>query len=157
MRLKTKLVLAISSLVLLISALLSVVYVTQLLDAAVDQTYATNRMVANQVRLALQNALETGLRDRKVDPNNPGELRTLEAQAIHDSAALQAVLDSVNRYSLTVYDVNIGDSQSRTLKSTNPDNEDKPLPARSEYEKLKNADALQLFREVFGPPKVYDV
>jgi signal transduction histidine kinase len=157
MRLKTKLVLAISSLVLLISALLSLVYVTQLLDAAVDQTYATNRMVANQVRLALQSALETGLRDRKVDPNNPGELRTLEAQAIHDSAALQAVLDSVNRYSLTVYDVNIGDAQSRTLKSTNPDNEDKPLPARSDYGKLKNADALQLFREVFGPPTVFDV
>jgi signal transduction histidine kinase len=157
MRLKTKLVLAISSLVLLISALLSLVYVTQLLDAAVDQTYATNRMVANQVRLALQSALETGLRDRKVDPNNPGELRTLEAQAIHDSAALQAVLDSVNRYSLTVYDVNIGDAQSRTLKSTNPDNEDKPLPVRSDYGKLKNADALQLFREVFGPPTVFDV
>jgi signal transduction histidine kinase len=157
MRLKTKLVLAISSLVLFISALLSLVYVTQLLDAAVDQTYATNRMVANQVRLALQSALETGLRDRKVDPNNPGELRTLEAQAIHDSAALQAVLDSVNRYSLTVYDVNIGDAQSRTLKSTNPDNEDKPLPVRSDYGKLKNADALQLFREVFGPPTVFDV
>lgn len=157
MRLKTKLVLAISSLVLLISALLSLVYVTQLLDAAVEQTYGTNKMVANQVRLALQNALETGLKDRKVDPNNPTELRTLEAQAIHDSAALQAVLDSVNRYSLTVYDVNIGDAQSRTLKSTNPDNEDKPLPVRSEYEKLKNADALQLFRDVFGPPKVFDV
>ncbi len=157
MRLKTKLVLAISSLVLLISALLSLIYVTQLLDAAVDQTYATNKMVANQVRLALQNALETGLRDRKVDPNNPAELRTLEAQAIHDSAALQAVLDSVNRYSLTVYDVNIGDAQSRTLKSTNPDNEDKPLPVRSDYEKLKNADALQLFREVFGPPTVFDL
>ena len=157
MRLKTKLVLAIASLVLLISSLLSLVYVTQLLDAAVDQTYATNKMVANQVRLALQNALENGLRDRKVDPNNPAELRILEAQAIHDSAALQAVLDSVNRYSLTVYDVNIGDAQSQTLKSTNPDNEDKPLPGRPDYENLKNADALQLFREVFGPPKVFDV
>ena len=157
MRLKTKLVLAISTLVLLISALLSLVYVTQLLDAAVEQTYETNRMVANQVRLALQNALEAGLKDRQVDPNNPAELRNLEAQAIHDSTALQSLLDSINRYSLTVYDVNIGDAQSRTLKSTNPDNEDKSLPARPEYENLKNADALQLFRQVFGPPKVFDV
>ena len=157
MRLKTKLVLAIASLVLFISVLLSLIYVTQLLDAAVEQTYQTNKMWAKQVLLALQEALETGLKDRKVDPNNPAELRNLEAQAIHDSAALQAVLDSVNRYSLTVYDVNIGDSQSQTLKSTNPDNEDKPLPVRSEYEKLRNADALQLIREVYGPPKVFDV
>jgi signal transduction histidine kinase len=157
MRLKTKLVLAISGLVLLISGILSFVYVTQLLDAAVKQTYQTNRMVANEVRYALQEALETGLKGRKVDPNNPSELRNLEAQAIHDSAALHAVLDSVNRYSLTVYDVNIGDSQSRTLESTNPENEDKPLPARSDYQQLLNADAIHLFLEVFGPPKVFDV
>lgn len=157
MRLKAKLVLAITSLVLLISGIVSLVYVTQLLDAAVKQTYETNRMVANQVRFALQQALEAGLKDRKVDPNNPAELRNLEAQAIHDSAALQAVMDSVNRYSLTIYDINIGDSQSRTIESTNPDNEDKPLPVRPDYNQLLNADALQLYRDVFGPPRVFDV
>jgi len=157
MRLKTKLVLAIASLVLFISGLLSLVYVTQLLDAAVKQTGQTNQMVANQVRFALQEALETGLRNLTVDPNNPAQLRNLEAQAIHDSAALHAVIESVNRYSLTVYDINIGDSQARTLASSNPDNEDKPLPVRSDYKQLLNADAFQLFREVFGPPKVFDV
>ncbi len=137
MRLKTKLVLAIASLVLLISALLSVVYFTQLLDAAVDQTYQTNRMVANQIRLALLQALETGLRDREVNPNDPAELRDLQAQAIQHSASLQAALESVNRYSLTVYDVNIADNQSTVLKSTNPDNEGKQLPGRPDYETLK--------------------
>jgi signal transduction histidine kinase len=157
MRLKTKLVLAIASLVLLISGVVSLVYVTQLLDAAVTQTYETNRMVANQVRFALQQALETGLKDRKVDPNNPAELRNLEAQAIHDSAALHAVMDSVNRYSLTVYDINIGDGVGRIIESTNPNTEDKPLPLRRDYKQLLNADALDLYRNVFGPPQVFDV
>jgi signal transduction histidine kinase len=92
-----------------------------------------------------------------VDPNNPGELRDLQAQAIHHSASLQAALESVNRYSLTVYDVNIADNQSKVLKSTNPDNEDKPLAIRPDYESLQNADALRLIQEVFGPPKVFDV
>jgi len=157
MRLKAKLVLAISSLVLLISAIVSLVYVTELLDAAVKETGDTNQMVANQVRFALQQALEEGLKDRVVDPNNPAELRNLEAQAIHDSPALQAVMDSVNRYSLTVYDINIGDSVGRTIESTNPDNEDKPLPSRPNYKELLNADALQLYQQVFGPPKVFDI
>ncbi len=89
MRLKTKLVLAITSLVFLISGVLSLVYVSQLLDAAIKQSYDTNKMVANQVRFALQNALETGLKDHKVNPNNPAELRNLEAEAIRDDAALQ--------------------------------------------------------------------
>lgn len=157
MRLKTKLVLAITGLVLLISGIVSLVYVTQLLDAAVTQTYQTNRMVANQVRLALQQALEEGLKDRKVDPNNPAELRNLEAEAIHNSAALQAVMDSVNRYSLTIYDINIGDGIGRTILSTNPDNEDKPVPVRPDYQQLLDADALHLYRIVFGPPRVFEV
>jgi signal transduction histidine kinase len=157
MRLKTKLVLAITSLVFLIAGLLSLVYVGQLLHAAVQQSYDTNHMVANQVRLALQKALETGLQDQKVDPNNPAELRALATQAVRDDAALQTVIDSVNRYSLTVYDINIGDSQSSTLLSTNPENQDKPLPVRPNYHQLLVANPVQLMREVFGPPRVFEV
>jgi signal transduction histidine kinase len=157
MRLKTKLVLAITALVFVISGLLSLVYVSQLLHAAVQQSWLTNHMVADQVRFAVQNAFETGFRDRKVDPNNPAELRNLEAEAVRNNAALQAVVDSVNRYSLTVYDINIGDSRSITLLSTNPENEDKPLPVRPNYTELLDATSIQFMKEVFGPPRVFDV
>jgi len=76
---------------------------------------------------------------------------------VRDNSALQAVVESVNRYSLTVYDINIGDSQSITLLSTNPDNEDKPLPVRANYKQLRDANPLQLMRQAFGAPKVFDV
>ena len=118
MRLKTKLVLAITSLVFLISGLLSLVYVVQLLQSAVRQSYETNRMVADQVQLAVRDALQTGLSDRTVDPNNPAELRDMADEAVRNNAALREVVESVNRYSLTVYDVNIGDAQSITLLSS---------------------------------------
>jgi len=157
MRLKTKLVLAITLLVFLIGGLLSLVYVSELLHSAVQQSYDTNKMVANQVRFALQNALEEGLKDRQVDPNNPAQLRNLEAEAVRNNAPLQAVVDSVNRYSLTVYDINIGDKQSTTLLSTNPENEDKPLPVRPNYEELVHANPIQFMKQVFGPPSVFDV
>ncbi len=157
MRLKTKLVLAITFLVFLISGLLSLVYVTQLLHAAVQQSYDTSHMVANQVRFAVQRAFETGLQNRQVDPNNPADLRNLIAQVIRDDAPLQGLMDSVNRYSLTVYDVNIGDSQSSTLLSTNPDNLDKPLPRRPDYSQLLDAKPFRLMQEVFGPPRVFEV
>lgn len=157
MRLKTKLVLAITALVLLISGLLSLVYVSQLLHAAVQQSYDSSRMVANQVRFALQNALETGLRNQTVDPNHPEQLRELADQAIRNNQALQAVVESVNRYSLTIYDINIGDYESNTLLSTNPENEGKPLPVRPDYNQLLNANPIRLMHEVFGPPRVFDV
>ena len=157
MRLKTKLVLAISALVFLIAGTVSLVYVHQLVKAAVQQTYDTSRMVADQVRFALRQALENGLKDRTVDPNNPAELRSLIATTIQGDATLQAALDSVNRYSFTVYDVNIGDGQGLTLLSTNPDNNGKPLPKRPDYDELRRAGPLRMMQQVFSQPKVFDV
>jgi signal transduction histidine kinase len=149
--------LAITALVFLIAGLVSLVYASQLLHAAVQQSYDTNHMVAEQIRFALQNALEIGLRDQTVNPNDPGQLRALMTEAVRDNAELQAVVQSVNRYSLTVYDINIGDSHSITLLSTNPENEDKPLPVRPDYNQLLDANSIQLVPKVFGAPMVYDV
>jgi len=157
MRLKTKLVLAITALVFVIAGLLSLVYISQLLHAAVQQSWDTNHMVADQVRFAVQQALETGLQDQKVDPNNPAELRALAASAVRDNAALKAVVDSANRYSFTIYDINVGDSQSSTLLSTNPANQDKTLPKRPNYKELLDANPIEFMMVVFGPPKVFDV
>lgn len=157
MRLKTKLVIAITALVFLIAGLLSLVYVSQLLHAAVQQSYDTNRMVANQVQFALKQALEHGLRDRRVDPNKPDELRLLTEQVVREDAGLQEVMEAVNRYSLTVYDVNIVDSQQNIILSTNPDFEDRPMQYRPDYTQLLTANPLNLMREVFGEPRVFDV
>jgi signal transduction histidine kinase len=158
MRLNTKLVLAITALVFLISGIVSLVYVSQLLHSTVHQSYTTNKMVANQVVFAVRNALEAGLANRTIDPNNPDELRTLAVQALRSDSSLHDVVKSVNLYSDTVYDVNIADSQAITILSTNHDNEDKPLPARREYSDLLSATPFQLMREVvLGPPAVFDI
>ena len=158
MRLKTKLVLAITALVMLISGLLSLVYVSQLLHASVRQSYETNRMVANQVQLAVKDALVTGLKDRKFDPTKPYELRDMAAEAIRTSGPLGVVIDSVNRYSATVYDINIGDTTHRAILSSLPENQDKPLPDRPDYNQLLNANPIRLISVVmFGPAKVFDV
>jgi len=157
MRLKTKLVLAISTLVFLIAGLLSLVYMSQLLQGAVQQTYDADKMAGEQIRLALQNALQTGLKDVKVNPDNPNELVVLTTAAVQNNDELQAVVQSVNRYSLTVYDINIGDSRGTTLLSTNPSIENKPLPVRPTYSQLLHANPIELMAQVFGPPKVFDV
>ncbi len=122
-----------------------------------QQTYDTDRTGAAQIWSALNNALQSGLRDQRVDPNNPAQLRALEAEAVRNNDALKAAVDSLNSSSLTVYDINIGDGQGSTLLSSDPDNEDKPLPARPNYNQLLSANSLQLFPQVFGKPRVFDV
>ncbi|MGD0910703.1 MAG: ATP-binding protein [Terracidiphilus sp.] len=157
MRLKTKLVLAITSLVFLIAGLISFVYVGQLVSEAVRQTYDSNRMEAEQIRLVLQNALQNGLKDQKVDPNNFLQLRYLEAQAVRSDPSLQYAIDSAIRYSPTIYDVNIGDAQSTILLSTNAGSQDQPMPVRPSYERLLEDNPGQLLDAVFGAPRVFDV
>jgi len=157
MSLKTKLVLAITSLVFLVTVVLSLVYVSQLLRSIVTQSYDTNVLVARQIRYALQLALEDGLKGQKVDPNNQQQLRQLTEAAIRDNAALTAVVSSVNRYSPTVYDISIGDSRNRALLTTGPSGDDQPLPVRPNYQRLIESNAMELVETVFGEAKVYDV
>ena len=149
MRLKTKLVLAITGLVFLIAGLLSLVYVSHLVDAAIQQSYDSNRMIANQVRFALQNALETGLKDQTVDPNDKNKLQELVEAAIQDSESLRATLDSANMYSPTEYDVNIVDTQSRILLSTFRAMKRSRCRARPNYGELLAADPITKMREIY--------
>jgi len=148
---------AITSLVFLVTAVLSLVYVSQLLQGEVKQSYDTNVLVAEEIRYALQQALEAGLKDRKVNPNDPVQLRALAATAVRDNAGLKAMVASVNRYSLTVNDISIGDNRNRALLSTEPGGQDQILPTRPNYQQLRDANPVEQLKTVFGLPQVYEV
>ncbi len=157
MTLKTKLVLAISGLVFVIAGLVSLVYLSELLQVAVQQPYEIDRQGAEEIRMALQNALETGLADKTVNPDDPAQLQALVTDVVQNSAPLQAVIQSVNSHSLTVYDISIGDNHSNTLLSTNPNIVGKPLPLRPSYDQLLDAGRLDQMAVIFGQPKVFDI
>ncbi len=157
MRLKTKLVLAISALVVAVASVLSLVYLDQLLEATIHQSYESNLQVAREVRYALQLALEAGLKDHVVDPNDPNELRTLAAGAVRSNEALLAMMNAVNRYSPTVYDINIGDSADHILLTTGATPEDMPLPTRPAFEELLHGGVWKLLRVSLGPAQVYEL
>lgn len=157
MRLKTKLVLAISALVVAVASALSLVYLDQLLEATINQSYQSNLLVAREVRYALQLALENGLKNREVHPNDPNELRTLAAQAVRSDATLATMISGVNRYSPTVYDISIGDDTDHILLTTGATAEDMPLPNRPNFAALVQGRAWTLLRVAMGPPQVFEI
>lgn len=156
MRLKTKLVLAITGLVFLIAGILSLVYVSHLVDAAIQQSYDANRMVANQVRFALQQALETGLKDQMIVPGDKAKLMELATEAIHSSKILRAAIDAPVMYSLTVNDITITDTQDNIILTTLPGSPEK-LDLRRKYSDLVAADPITKMRDIYGPGKVFDI
>jgi signal transduction histidine kinase len=154
MRLKTKLVLAITGLVFLVVCTLSWIFLGQLLRQRTSQAYSANDMVAHQISLATQRTIGN-IRD--VDVDNPAALRAAVAKALRTDAALTALLNSAIRYAPTVFDVTIADSEGRGLLSTDPANLDHVVPSRPEYAELESGGLLRLLEVVFGPPRVYNL
>ncbi|MGI8770444.1 MAG: two-component system sensor histidine kinase NtrB [Acidobacteriaceae bacterium] len=154
MRLKTKLVLAITGLVFLVVTLLSWLYLEQLLKQRIDQSYAENDMVAHQIfygtRLALHK-IPSGRND------DPVALRAAVADSLEHDEALEALLNSAIRYSPTVFDIAIADNSGRALLSTDPTQTGQPLPPRQQYEHLKNGGIATTIHAVFGRPRVYNI
>jgi signal transduction histidine kinase len=157
MRLKTKLVLAITGLVFLVVCTLSWIFLGQLLRQRMTQAYTANDMVAHQLAAATRRALETNLRAPEFNPNDPKALRAAVAEALRSDPSLTALMNSAISYSPTVFDVSIADSEGRGLLSTDPATLDHPLPHRQEYEELQSGGLLQLLEVVFGPPRVYNL
>src|SRR5271156_1139108 len=154
MRLKTKLVLAITGLVFLVVFTLSWIFLGQLVRQRMAQAYSSNDMVAHQIALATQRTSET---IRGADANDPTALRAAVAKALRNDPALTSLLTSALRYSPTVFDVTIADSEGRGLLSTDPTNLDHLVPQRPEYEELESGGLLRLLEVVFGPPRVYNL
>jgi signal transduction histidine kinase len=155
MRLKTKLVLAITGLVFMVVCTLSWIFLGQLLRQRLTQAYSANDMVAHQILFATRRALESNIRG--VDASDPTALRAAVAEALRTDAGLTALLNSAIRYSPTVFDVTIADSEGRGLVGTDPTSLDHVLPQRPEYAELQSGGLLRLLEVVFGPPRVYNV
>jgi signal transduction histidine kinase len=157
MRLKTKLVLAITGLVFVLVTVLSALYLSQLLRQQVEQAYISNDTLAHQIIFATRNALDAGVRNHPVDPHNPAALREAVAAALREDQGLSALLNSVIRYSPTVFDIAIVDWNGRALLSTNVPEQDQFLPARPDFAEIRNRNLWHVVRVIFGPPRVYDV
>jgi signal transduction histidine kinase len=158
MRLKTKLVVAIASLVFLIATILSALYMSRLLDQHIQQSYESTDVIGHQLLFATRTALESGLRSSVVNPNDSIALRAAVAASLRNDEGLNALINSIINYSPTVFDIAIADSNGTGLVTApDPGLEDKPLNDRPEYATLRNESWIRKLALVFWKnPVVYN-
>jgi signal transduction histidine kinase len=158
MRLKTKLAIVITGLVFLVVSVLSWLYISQLLQQHIEQSYSSTDIVAHQLLFTTREALDNGLRNRTIDVNNPAAVRAAVADSLRHDDALNALINSVITYSPTVLDIAIVDRDGRGLVTApDPSLEDQILPQRPNYASLHNDSLIGMLKIVFGPPRVYNV
>ncbi len=157
MRIRIKLVLAITGMVSVIVVSLSLLYLSQLLSERIQQSYVHNDIAAHQVLLAVQMAIEHGLTNVPLVPNDPEALNKAIAETLHKNAGLQLWLNSFIRYAPTIYDINVANNEKTILLSTDPLNQGQTLASEPMFISLQKMTAWRKFRIVFGPPAVYAV
>jgi signal transduction histidine kinase len=157
MRLKTKLVLSITALMFAIVLMLSSMFVGELLRQRVEQTSATNDVLAHEVLLMTRQAVEMGLRAHPPDNLSDEALHTAVVDALHNQTALSDVMNAIVRYSPTVQDVSVTDAHGMTILSTDPDAMNQKAPFRTSLSAVETGGVLFQTRQVFGQPRVLDI
>jgi PAS domain S-box-containing protein len=157
LRLRTKLTLVMTGLVLLVVVVLSGVFVAQLLQQVLQQTDKRTREIAHQIfeqaQRALTDAAETGLRSAS---DSPADIHAFVLQAFDINEGLHAQMKTA-KDTPSIYEVSITDEAGIVMVSTDESLSGKTLPHRLPLSQLTQRSAWHQARVLAGPPKIYEL
>jgi PAS domain S-box-containing protein len=157
LRLRTKLTLVMTGLVLLVSVVLSSVFAAQLLEQLLQATSLRANDLASQVFLQAQRALtdagEQGLRPASDDSQ---EIHDFVRRAFEINEGLRTQLKAAKENPL-IYEVSIVDHDGMVLISTDEDLQGKFLPRRTPLSQLVQRNFLHQVKVLAGPSKVFEL
>src|SRR5712664_2667862 len=158
LRLRTKLTLIMTGMVLLVVAVLSAVFVAQLFEQVLQQTDKRTHEIANQVfqqaRRALAEAAERGLRPAS---NEPEDIEDYVLKAFKMSEGLHAQLKAAKVDTPSIYEVSITNDDGKVLVSTDESLRGKFLARRTNISQLTQRGFLHQAKVLAGPPQVYEL
>jgi PAS domain S-box-containing protein len=157
LRLRTKLTLVMTALVLLVAAVLSGVFAAQLLDQLLQATSKRADdlagLVFSQAHQALIEAAQQGLRPAS---DTPAEIHDYVRHAFEINEGLRTQLKSA-KVNLLIYEVSITDIQGMVLISTDENLPGKFLPRRTPLSQLVQRNFLHQVKVLAGPSKVFEL
>jgi PAS domain S-box-containing protein len=157
LRLKTKLVMAISGMVLALVSVLSYAYLSQLVRQRIAETYEDGDFIAHQIYQVSRDALDVDLSNTRVDENNPAEVRRFIESNLAEDPGVNSLIQSIVGYQPSVYEVAIADVNGNALLHSLPDLIGKPLSKREPFINLRRASFWRQLNVVYGKPSVYDI
>ena len=157
LRLRTKFTLVMTSLVLLVVAVLSGVFAAQLLQQLLQATNKRTEDLANEIfwqaKLALTEAAQKGLRPGS---DAPEEIHDYVRHAFEISDSLRGQLKAATDNPL-IYEVSVTDSNSMVLISTDESLPGQFLPRRTPISQLVQRNFLHQVKVLAGPSKVFEL
>lgn len=157
LRLKTKLVFAITGMVLAIVATLSTLYLSKVVDQRMQETLDDGEFIAQQIFSVAREPLEIDLSESKVDLNDPRQVEAAIQEVLQTDSGVTSLLDSIVGYSPTIQDATITGIDGRALVHTSPSFLGQVLKPREDFRSIVNGGIWKQLKVIYGPLQVYDV
>jgi PAS domain S-box-containing protein len=158
LRLRTKLALVMTSLVLLVVSVLSMVFVVrltgQVLRQANDRAQFVAQQVFNQAKHAVEDAAGHGLRPTT---GNLEDIHDYVRHAFEAHSGLHAEIDAAIGYSLAIDEVTIADVDGMALVSSDPELQGRSIPRRTPFSELLKWNFFSKLGAIYGPEQRFEV
>jgi signal transduction histidine kinase len=155
MRLKTKLVIAISLMVMAIVVTLSIIYVAQLVHQVINDGVTEGDFAVNQIIYFSRQALETDLSSTRIDPNNVQQVNAFVEESLQTDPGVNVAIESQIGYSHIISDAAIVGPDGKAILHSDADMIGKPVAPRPDMHQLASASFWQQLRVVYGPIRTY--
>src|SRR5271167_36389 len=156
LRLRTKLTLVMTGLVLLVVACVCIVLVAQLLDQVLQQTDKRAQEIASQVfaaaHRAVLNAPNEGIRPESTSPK---DVHDYVRHVFETDEVLHEQL-SAAKSTFPIYEVSITDREGMVLVSTDDAKQGKFVARWTPLSQLTQRGLAHAVRVLAGPPKIYE-
>jgi len=156
-RLKTKLVLSISGMVVALVGIFSYFYVSRMVRQRIFEAYDSADFVAKEIRESARQASQTELLNNPVNTTDPRQVKKALERALKTDSGLKTLLESVIGFSPTISDAAIADISGRAIVHTDPTAIGTALEPRKDFREIRNGSFTQQMKTVFGIPRVYNV
>ena len=155
MRLKTKLVIAISLMVVAIVVTLSTIYVAQLVHQVINDGVSTGELAAQQIIHLSRNALETDLSSTRIDPDNTQQVNEFIEETLQMDPGVIGLMESQIGFSPIISDAAVIGPDGKAILHSDSEMIGKPVPARPELHDLAAARFWRQLQVVYGPVHTY--
>jgi signal transduction histidine kinase len=156
MRRKTKIVLAITFMVVVMVSAFSYLYVSQTLRYRLNYAGDLAQWLAQTIVFSAGNAVPD-LTSTRVDTENMKSVRAAIEDDLRTDPAVNEQLESAVGNTQMVYDAAVLDLNGRALLHSNSDLNGKIVNPRPTFETLRHARFIDQLRMIYGPVAVYDV
>ncbi len=154
--LKTKLVFAITAMVVAIVATLSTLYISEVVHQRVQEVSSIADVIKLHIFAVAKPALGVDLSSTKIDLNDPEKVEAAMQDLLQSDPVIASLLDSVTGDSQNILDASIVDAKGLALLHTNPALQNTIVSPREDFANLLNGDIRRQFKLIYGPAETYD-